>query len=315
MRIAFEMHDDVCVFAHPPGYDEAVDELDLILERRNFGALSELHYRRALEELVSRRPWFVDGHAHLGNRLYHEGRFEQALDTYTRGLSLCMEVLPSGSQASIEWSHLKNRPFLRAARGLSILGRIAFVTRTTVNTAVDITIPAPALSAIIALADVDISEVVLSTIRWSSCNSNDPKDQAGSAAHPRRLHARKHQSVRKSPVQPIPFPFFSFSFLSAPCIALRSTLPIVTLIAPAVVLVILPSDVKVVVHDGRFQMRTHAADKTPKSERRRRKIREHALGYRNAALLPANLKRNSVGLCNNVLIFAGHKLQAFREPH
>ena len=120
MRIAFDMHDDVCVFAHPPGYDEAVDELDHLLERRNFGTLSEVHYRRALEELVARHPWFVDGHAHLGNRLYREGRFEQALDTYTRGFSLCMEALPSGFEAPIGWIHLENRPFLRAAHGVAL---------------------------------------------------------------------------------------------------------------------------------------------------------------------------------------------------
>ena len=67
MRIALGMHDDACVFAHPPQYDDTMDQLDHLLERRNFGTLLEVHYRRALEELVARHPWFVDGHAHLGN--------------------------------------------------------------------------------------------------------------------------------------------------------------------------------------------------------------------------------------------------------
>ena len=70
MTVAFKMHDDICVFAHPPEYDEAVDQLDHLLERRNSGALSNMRYRRALEELVARHPWYVDGHVHLGNRLY-----------------------------------------------------------------------------------------------------------------------------------------------------------------------------------------------------------------------------------------------------
>ena len=120
MTLAFELHGDGCVFAHPSQYDRAADELDLLLERRDAGALSKMRYRRALEELVSRHPWFVDGHAHLGNALYGEGRFEQALDAYGRGFSLCMEVLPSGFEAVIEWGHLENRPFLRAAHGMTL---------------------------------------------------------------------------------------------------------------------------------------------------------------------------------------------------
>ena len=120
MTIAFKMHDGVCVFAHPPEYDEAVDQLDHLLEWRNSGTLSSMRYRPALEELVARRPWYVDGHAHLGNRLYEEGRFEQALASYGRGFSLCAKALPSEFKALIEWRHLENRPFLRTAHGLAL---------------------------------------------------------------------------------------------------------------------------------------------------------------------------------------------------
>ena len=49
MTIAFRMHGDFCVFTHPPRYDEAVDQLNHLLERCSFGTLSEAHYRRALE--------------------------------------------------------------------------------------------------------------------------------------------------------------------------------------------------------------------------------------------------------------------------
>lgn len=72
MVIAFEMHDDVCVFAHPPGYGEAVDELDHLLERRNSGALLEARYRRAFEELLARHLCYADGHTHLDSRLCEE---------------------------------------------------------------------------------------------------------------------------------------------------------------------------------------------------------------------------------------------------
>ena len=69
MPLAFEMHQDVCVFVHPPGDDGAVAELDDLLERLACGALSQALYLRALEELVARHPRFVDGHAHLGTAL------------------------------------------------------------------------------------------------------------------------------------------------------------------------------------------------------------------------------------------------------
>ena len=76
-------------------------------------------YLRALEELVARHPRFVDGHAHLGNARYDGGSFEPALESYMHGFSLCMEVLPPGFEAFIEWDHVENRPFLRAAYGIA----------------------------------------------------------------------------------------------------------------------------------------------------------------------------------------------------
>ena len=54
---------------------------------------------------------------------------EQALTSYTRGFSHCIDVLPSGFESFIEWGHLENRPFLRAAHGVALcqlkLGRSA----------------------------------------------------------------------------------------------------------------------------------------------------------------------------------------------
>ena len=120
MKIAFEMQREVCVFAHPPGHGGAADELDDLLERRDSGAMSQARYLRALENLVSRHPWYVDGHAHLGNALHEQGRIERALESYTQGFSLCREVLPAGFEAFIEWDHHENRPFLRAALGMAL---------------------------------------------------------------------------------------------------------------------------------------------------------------------------------------------------
>ena len=120
MTIAFEMREDVCVFAHPLRDDRAAEELDNLLEERDTGALPEVRYRRALEDLVSRHPLYVDGHAHLGNALYGEGQFEQALASHARGFSLCTQVLPPDFEAFIEWDHHANRPFLRAAFGMAL---------------------------------------------------------------------------------------------------------------------------------------------------------------------------------------------------
>ena len=59
MTVAFRTDGDFCVFAHPPGYDEDLDECDVTLlrpgmpqpsmgapqsRRRSLGALSEVHY-------------------------------------------------------------------------------------------------------------------------------------------------------------------------------------------------------------------------------------------------------------------------------
>ena len=102
MSLAFEMQQDVCVFVHPPADDGAVAALDDLLERRACGTLSQERYLRALEELVALHPHFVDGHAHLGNALHDRGSFEPALEAYTRGFSLCMEILPPHFEVFIE---------------------------------------------------------------------------------------------------------------------------------------------------------------------------------------------------------------------
>ena len=119
MALAFEMRQDVCVFVHPPGDDAAVAELDDLLERRDSGTLSQARYLRALEELVARHPHFVDGRAHLGNALYDRGSFEPALEACMHGFSLCMKILPPHFEVFIEWSHVENRPFPRAAYGIA----------------------------------------------------------------------------------------------------------------------------------------------------------------------------------------------------
>ena len=119
MTITVKMEKDVAVFEYPPGYHEIEEELNGLLDRREAGGISMAGYVRALKDLVARHPWFVDGHAHLGIRLYDQGKIGQALKCHERGYSLGTEVLPAGFEAFIEWRIMENRPFLRAAHGLA----------------------------------------------------------------------------------------------------------------------------------------------------------------------------------------------------
>ena len=118
MTIGLEMHEDVAVFAYPPGYEGVVDEFDDLLDSRDTGRFSQARYRKALAELVARNPWFIDGHAHLGYAAYERGEFESALKACERGYSLGMRAIPAGFEKFIEWGYLENRPFLRAAHGV-----------------------------------------------------------------------------------------------------------------------------------------------------------------------------------------------------
>ena len=120
MTIVIEMNDDGAVFQYPSGYADVVDEFDDLLDRRETGRLVENRYLCALENLVARHPWFIDGHAHIGNSLYDRREFERALEAYERGYSLGAAALPAGFNERIAWMHLGNRPFLRAAHGVAL---------------------------------------------------------------------------------------------------------------------------------------------------------------------------------------------------
>lgn len=118
--ITLEVNGDVAVFRYPSEYADVVDDFHDLLDKRETGRLVESRYLRALEELVARHPWFIDGHAHIGNSLFDQGKFERALEAYERGYSLGTAVLPAGFDRFIEWSDLENRPFLRAAHGVAL---------------------------------------------------------------------------------------------------------------------------------------------------------------------------------------------------
>ena len=120
MTITLEINGDTAVLRYPSGYDDVLDGFGDLLDRREAGWLDENRYLRALEELVARHPWFIDGHAHIGHSLFDQGKFERALAACERGYSLGTAALPAGFDRFIEWSHLENRPFLRAAHGVAL---------------------------------------------------------------------------------------------------------------------------------------------------------------------------------------------------
>ena len=115
MTVELDRREDTAIFRYPSGYDQIVSELNDLLDRRDTGELTDAGYMSGLEDLVARNPWFIDGRAHLGSALYRQGKTESALEACMRGYSLGTELLTPDMQELVEWRHLENRPFLRAA--------------------------------------------------------------------------------------------------------------------------------------------------------------------------------------------------------
>ena len=129
MKITIELNDFSAEFRYPAQYDDVVDEFDDLLHRRRTGCLREKQYLDALNRLVERHPWFIDGHAHIGNVLHERREYKGALVAYERGYALGVAALPAAFTDRILWRALENRPFLRAALGIALtqskLGRHA----------------------------------------------------------------------------------------------------------------------------------------------------------------------------------------------
>ena len=95
MTITLEMRDDVAVFRYPTGYDGVVDEFDDLLEGRDTGGLGKDRHIAALEDLVARHPWFIDGHAHPGNAFFEEASAALRASPFIRYSSL-LRSAPQG---------------------------------------------------------------------------------------------------------------------------------------------------------------------------------------------------------------------------
>ncbi|MFJ2456789.1 tetratricopeptide repeat protein [Pseudomonas protegens] len=95
-------------------FDHLVDEFDELLEIRQSGEIDDKRYLAALRQLVVREPDFIDGYAHQAFALYDQGKPKKALEAALAGLTVANRLIPEGFNGHIEWTHLENRPFLRA---------------------------------------------------------------------------------------------------------------------------------------------------------------------------------------------------------
>jgi tetratricopeptide (TPR) repeat protein len=120
MTIMFKADKNGGVFRHPAGYDKMVQELDDALDDRDAGRISIAAYIQKLKLLVERHPDFIDGHAHLGNALFEEGKTKSALSACLQGAAIGESVISQNFRGTIEWGHLDNRPFLRAMHGAAL---------------------------------------------------------------------------------------------------------------------------------------------------------------------------------------------------
>ena len=120
-KVEFDILEDVGVFRDAD--DQVVGELDDALDKRDAGIITPAEYLKTLKALVERCPEFIDGHAHLGTALFEEGKPKLALQAYLYGLEVGERAIPLGFSGRIQWRHLENRPFLRAAHG-AVLSRL-----------------------------------------------------------------------------------------------------------------------------------------------------------------------------------------------
>lgn len=123
MFVSFESldDDDQGIFGYSGDYSErVVDIFDEALDRRDSGGLDNGTYVAILERLVEEERDFIDGHAHLAFAWYDQGKLKKALEASLRGLAVGNRLIPEGFTGRIDWTHLDNRPFLRALHGAAL---------------------------------------------------------------------------------------------------------------------------------------------------------------------------------------------------
>lgn len=118
MSISVEISEGEVVFRHPPEYEFCFRQFDQLLDRLDSEEISDKEYLRRLGDLTRRYPLFIDGHVHIGFEQLNRGRVKAALKSLERGFNLGEAALPPDFSGTLKWTHLDNRPFLRAASGV-----------------------------------------------------------------------------------------------------------------------------------------------------------------------------------------------------
>ncbi|WP_038014604.1 tetratricopeptide repeat protein [Terasakiella pusilla] len=98
-------------------YELAGEALNIALDSRDGGRISEADYIKNLEELIVKYPNFIDGYAHLGYALLDQGKPKKALDYHIEGITVGEKHLPEFYKGKLIWGYYENRPFLRALHG------------------------------------------------------------------------------------------------------------------------------------------------------------------------------------------------------
>lgn len=120
-QIGFDVHGDEGVFqCGGESFHRFLDGFYALLEERDDGRLALRPYVEALEKMITDRPDFIDGHAHLGFALLEQGKVRDAHGACLRGIAVGRRAIPEDFRGRIEWGWLENRPFLRALHGAAL---------------------------------------------------------------------------------------------------------------------------------------------------------------------------------------------------
>jgi tetratricopeptide (TPR) repeat protein len=76
--------------------------------------------RRRLRAFIQRFPYHIDSYHHLGIIETDLGRRARGLKYFEMGYRIGLRSIPEGFLGKLPWSHLPNRPFLRAAHGYGL---------------------------------------------------------------------------------------------------------------------------------------------------------------------------------------------------
>lgn len=117
-RLRFEVQKDTGCFVYPDErFDPLLDEFEDLLDVYQSGEMGDIHYIAELNHLIRLEPDFIDLHAHLSFSFLQQDKPQKALDAALAGLTVGNRLIPDSFTGIIEWSHVQNRPYLRAMQG------------------------------------------------------------------------------------------------------------------------------------------------------------------------------------------------------